>query len=282
MQSITPLKPIDYLVIGHITQDLTPEGPQMGGTASYSALTARMLGLRVGVITSWGEEMPLGPMRDVSIVNLPSDHSTTFENIYTAEGRLQVIHHQAHHLGHESIPPAWGKTPVVHLGPVAQEVDPELATFFPNSLVGVTPQGWMRSWDGEGRIFPTTWEGLSQVMKSVGVAILSIEDVDSREDLIQEMAGYCPIVVVTEGYFGARVYWHGDARRFSAPKVVEVDPTGAGDIFATAFLFQMQKTRDPWEASRFANLLAAQSVTRSGLSSIPTADEVHLATIEVF
>lgn len=281
MQSLKPLEPIDYLVIGHITQDLTPEGPKMGGTASYAALTARMLGLRVGVVTSWGEEIPVGPMAGVEIINLPSEQSTTFENFYTPTGRLQIIHNTAHTLDTQSLPPAWSQTPIVHLGPVAQEVDPKLAAAFPHSLVGATPQGWLRTWDESGHIAPTHWEEYSQVLKSVGVAILSIEDVGGRENLIQEMASICPIFVVTEGYYGARVYWHGDVRRFSAPKVTEIDATGAGDIFAASFLFQMHKTRDPWEAARFANLLASQSVTRAGLASIPTADEVQNATIEV-
>jgi sugar/nucleoside kinase (ribokinase family) len=281
MQSLKALEPVDYLVIGHITKDLTPHGPKMGGTASYAALTARMLGLRVGVITSWGEEIPLGRMADVEIVNLRSEQSTTFENIYTPNGRLQVIHHIARTLDTQSLPPAWAHTPIIHLGPIAQEVDLKLAAAFPHSLVGATPQGWLRTWDQEGHIVPTHWEGSSQVLKSISVAILSIEDVGGREDLIQEMASLCPIFVVTEGYYGARVYWHGDVRRFSAPKVTEIDATGAGDIFAASFLFQVHKTRDPWEAARFANLLASQSVTRSGLASIPTADEVQNATIEV-
>ena len=35
MYYLPPLDPIDYLVIGHVTQDLTPNGPLLGGTASY-------------------------------------------------------------------------------------------------------------------------------------------------------------------------------------------------------------------------------------------------------
>ena len=52
------LEPVDYLVIGHVAHDLTPEGPRLGGTVAYSALTARALGLRVGVVTAAGEETP--------------------------------------------------------------------------------------------------------------------------------------------------------------------------------------------------------------------------------
>ena len=46
MTELLPIAPIDYLIIGHLTQDLTPSGPMLGGTASYASLTARALGLR--------------------------------------------------------------------------------------------------------------------------------------------------------------------------------------------------------------------------------------------
>ena len=47
------LQPIDYLVLGHITCDVSTDGYRLGGTATYATLTARALGLRVGVVTSW-------------------------------------------------------------------------------------------------------------------------------------------------------------------------------------------------------------------------------------
>lgn len=52
-------QPVDYLVIGHVTQDLTPSGPVLGGTAAYAALTARAMGLRVGVVTACHPETDL-------------------------------------------------------------------------------------------------------------------------------------------------------------------------------------------------------------------------------
>jgi len=282
MYPLSQPEPIDYLVIGHITKDLTPEGPKMGGTASYAALTAKALGLRVGVVTSWGEELPLGEMADIAIFNHHSDSSTTFENIYTQNGRHQILHHVAHPLNTPSVPNAWVNTPIVHLGPIAQEVSPALIKYFPRSLVGVTPQGWLRTWDNDGKVHPKCWDEGFEVMRDAGVTMISTEDVGEDENIIEEMANICQVFVVTESYLGARVYWHGDVRHLNAPRVEEVNATGAGDIFAAAFLTQYQKTRDPWESARFANQLAAQSVTRSGLESVPNQDEVNKAMIEVF
>jgi len=282
MRSIATLAPIDYLVIGHISQDLTPHGPQLGGTATYAALTAHALGLRVGVVTSWGEEIPLGQMQSVSLTNIPSQRSTTFENIYHHQGRIQKLHHKACNLHFDLVPTPWRDVPIVHLGPIAQEIELKVASQFPHSLVGVTPQGWMRSWDKHGEVHPKRWEEADVVLKNARVAIFSTEDVVEDEEYIEEIAPQISILVVTEGAQAARVYWHGDVRRFHPPSVEEVDPTGAGDIFAAAFLVQLHKTRDPWEATRFANYLAAQSVTRQGLMSIPTPEEIQNAIVEVF
>jgi len=253
----------------------------MGGTASYAALTAKVLGLRVGIVTSWGNEIPVEKMEDITIINHAAENSTTFENIYTETGRLQVIHSTAHKLERQHIPANWVQSPIIHLGPIAQEVDPEITKYFHHSLVGVTPQGWLRSWDDQGHVYPIKWQGASQILGSVNATIISVEDVGGDEDVIAEMAAASQVFVVTESYFGARVYWHGDVRRFSAPQVKEVNATGAGDIFAAAFFTQFHKTRDPWESARFANRLAAQSVTRTGLASIPTREEVKNAIIEV-
>jgi len=54
MLELVSLQPVDYLVIGHVAADVTPTGLQLGGTVSYAGLTARALGVRVGIVTSSG------------------------------------------------------------------------------------------------------------------------------------------------------------------------------------------------------------------------------------
>lgn len=281
MFSLTPLEPVNYLVIGHLTRDLTPMGPRLGGTVSYAGLTARALGLRVGIVTSWGSELPLGELKNIPIISYPAEHSTTFENIYTENRRIQTVHTVAPHLDYHMIPEPWRQAPIVHLGPVAQEVEPGLVRHFPNSLVGVTPQGWLRAWDEKGRVHASEWPEAAFTLQQSGAAIISLEDVLNDEARIEEIASASRILVVTEGAAGARVYWNGDVRRFRPPQVEEIDPVGAGDIFAAAFFIRLYLTRDPWESARFANMVAATSVTRRGLDGIPTFEEVQEYLIEV-
>jgi len=282
MMEITKLEPVDYLMIGHLTVDLTPDGPCLGGTAAYSSLMAKAQGLRVGIVTSWGAETPLRELNGIPVANFPTDQSTTFENIYTPEERIQYLRHVAPGLDYYQIPEPWRKASIVHLGPVAQEVEPSLVRNFPDALIGVTPQGWLRSWNGQGRVRASEWPESSFVLEKCGAAVVSIHDVNNEEERIDEMAASCHVLAVTEGANGSRLYWNGDVRRFRASQVYEADATGAGDVFASAFFVRLFTTRDPWESARFATQLASISVTRPGLAGIPTPEEIDACTVEVF
>lgn len=282
MEKIINLEPVDYLVIGHITCDLLTNGCRPGGTVVYSGLTARALGARVGIVTSSQANLPLDVLQGIPVFRYDADATTTFENIYTPEGRIQVIHSVANRLEYQHIPEIWRKAPIIHLGPVCQEVDPTMVRYFPTSLVGLTPQGWLRAWNGEGHVYPTEWPEASFILRQVGASVISIEDVGGDERIIEEMATASRVLAVTEAENGARLYWNGDVRRFRPVAVREVDPTGSGDIFAAAFFNRLHVTRDPWEAARFATQLSAYSVTREGLEGIPLQEEIQESMVEVF
>jgi sugar/nucleoside kinase (ribokinase family) len=281
MPTLVPYGPVDYLIIGHLSCDLTPAGARLGGTAAYSALTARALGLRVGVVSAWGGEVPLDILDGIQVQTVATEHSTTFENIYTAEGRHQVIHHAAPDLSFENIPQSWREASIVHIGPIAGEGKSLADGKFPASLLCLTPQGWLRTWDNEGRVHPGNWPESVEILSGASAAVLSLEDVGGDEEQIEAMALACPVLAVTEGPAGARLYWNGDLRRFRALEIEEVDATGAGDIFATAFFWRLHSTRDPWAAARFATHLASFSVQRRGLEGIPTQEEIQTCLVEV-
>ncbi len=281
MLDLAALEPVDYLVVGHVTEDLTPMGPRLGGTVAFSSLTAHALGLRVGIVTAAGASTSLAALEGIEIVRVPSAHTTTFENVATPHGRIQTLHHRADPIRFESVPEVWRSTPIVHLGPVIDEVDPACASRFSASVLGVTPQGWMRKWDEAGRITPQKWESAATVGPQAGAVIISREDVGGDEEVIEGLAHQTRLLAVTEGLAGSVLYWNGDRRRFRAPETPEIDGTGAGDIYATAFFIRLYTTRDPWEAARFATRLASYTVTRSGLESIPTRKEIEESTMEV-
>jgi sugar/nucleoside kinase (ribokinase family) len=281
MLELVPLEAVDYLIIGHFAVDLTPAGARLGGTAAYSSLAARALGLRVGIVTSAGAEAPLEALAGIPIVSVPSEHSTTFENLQTPNGRKQTIHHQAAPLGFEHVPAAWRTASIIHLAPLAQELASDLPERVSASVVGLTPQGWLRAWDAQGHVHPCAWKDAEQVLPRIGAMVISREDVGGDEEQIEFFAHHTRVLAVTEAAAGSVLYWNGDRRRFRAPQVEEVDSTGAGDIFAAAFFIRLYTTRDPWEAARFATRFASYSVTRFGLDGIPTEKEIQACLMEV-
>jgi sugar/nucleoside kinase (ribokinase family) len=281
MRNFSSLQPVDYMVIGHITQDLTSAGPVLGGTAAYSALTAQNFGLRVGIVTSYDPDLRLPELEGIPISARYATASTTFKNTQTEYGRIQHVYHPALSIDLSIVPDVWINTPIVHLGPILQEVDPKLAKSFRKSFIGITPQGWLRGSDATGKIGYTDWPEARYVLEASNAAVISIEDVVNNEGIIDDLVSSIRVLAVTEGAGGVRLYWNGDLRTFRAPIVNEVDPTGAGDIFATAFFIRLHQTRDPWEAARFANLLAATSVTRRGLAGIPTPEEIKSCLVEI-
>jgi sugar/nucleoside kinase (ribokinase family) len=281
MPDVVPLEPVDYLVIGHVARDLTPQGSRLGGTVAYSALTARALGLRVGIVTAAGADVSLEPLFGIPVISVESGSSTTYENIYSEQGRVQYLRAQASRITFERVPENWRRASIIHLGPIANEMDSVLPGSFSPALCVLTPQGWMRQWDSSGLVSSCEWIDSESALAQADAAVISREDVNGDDVFIEQMALQTKILVVTEAAAGAVLYWHGDRRRFRAPAVQEVDATGAGDIFATAFFVRYLNTRDPWEATRFATLLGTHSVTRAGLDGIPTSLEIEQSMMVV-
>jgi sugar/nucleoside kinase (ribokinase family) len=207
------------------------------------------------------------------VVRAQARTSTTFENIYTEGGRRQMIRGVAGPLRPEAVPRDW-QARLVHIGPVARECDPELARSFGPAFIGVTPQGWMRRWNDAGVVDHRPWEEAGQVLAHADAVVLSEEDVRGDRKVVTAYAHRTPCVALTEGAAGCTVYAGGEVRRFPAPDVDEVDSTGAGDVFAACFFYALQRGRDAWAAARFANCIAARSVTRPGLFGTPRREEV--------
>ncbi len=266
----------DFLVIGHVAKDLSDDGYRPGGTVVYSALTARNLGRRVGVITSAGPDFDPGQiLKDIDVVCLSSPVTTTFRNIYEQGGRRQYVYAVAQRIATGDVPLAWREMPIVHLGPIADEIALDMINLFPSSLLGLTPQGWLRRWDQQGRVSPRLWIEARECLARVEVLILSEEDLAGQSHTFRSQLRVPRVTVVTEGAQGATLYHRGGRFRFPARQTRVVDPTGAGDVFAAAFLVRLAETDDPREAARFANVVASLSVEGAGISSVPDRTQIE-------
>lgn len=261
----------DYLLIGHMTRDLLPDGTfAPGGTALYAALTAHRLGRRVGVVSARAS-IPADWSADIAVAFATMMDAPVFENRYTSQGRVQILHAGSGVLTLDDVPPAWRVARIVHLAPVLAETPEYLVDAFPDALLGMTPQGMMRSWNTllPAQISYRSWSPPPQVLERIHVLVMSIEDLQGDEDQARAYARYCPLVALTRGAAGATLFINGSPHHIEAYPAIEYDPTGAGDVFAAALLVRLDETGDPLEAARFAAYIAARSVEGVGPGAIP-------------
>jgi sugar/nucleoside kinase (ribokinase family) len=266
-----------YLIIGHLSLDQTDRSQRLGGTAAYASLTAAALGLRVGLVTACPAEVTHQLPRKIMIERVDSAQPTVFVNRYESGHRHQVLLTRAGDLDLDHVPPSWRRPDMVHLAPIADEVDPRLAGAFPNSQVTLTFQGWLRRWDSLGHVERRDWDEIDGMLPAAQIAIVSDEDVEAEETWIARLAARYEFLVVTRAAAGVTIYREGVAELFPAPLASELDPTGAGDIFAAAFQFHYHQHREIERAAQFANQLASRSVEREGLEGCPTLAEVRAA-----
>lgn len=273
---------LDYLVIGHITRDIVGDHFMSGGTVTYSSLCAKNLGYRTGIVTAGETNLKLpDELKSIPFFLKESLVTTTFENIDTDHGRDQFLHEVALPIYGHDIPHLAHTPSIVHLGPMADEMDVRILDAFPDSFICLTPQGWMRRRGTNNLVHYKDWENAESFLRRADAIVLSIEDVRGNRKLIEDYASKTKMLVLTEGYNGASVYWHGDVRNFSAPKVPTVDPTGAGDIFAAAFFTSFFRTKDPWESAKKAVAIASDSISRVGIKGVPTPEAMRSFQIDV-
>lgn len=266
-----------YLVVGHVARDVAPDAPEgyaPGGTALYAALTARRLGVETGVLTSSTVDFDRSVVEGAQVQLVPAAQATVFENRYGPEGRVQYLHSRAAELRPSAVPAVWLAAPILHLGPIADEVDPAIADLFPRALRAATPQGWLRRWDEAGRVWPLDHAALMPRLPALDIVVLSEEDLagDLDVDAYRERVR---LVVLTRGVHGATVYAGQGVLHVPASPAVERDPTGAGDVFAAAFLIRYSRDKDLLGAMRFAAAAAACVVEGPGARAIPTLAQVE-------
>ena len=273
---------IDYLMLGSITRDVSARGKySLGGTASYSGLMANTLGSRVGIVSSMSADLNLLPLEKngILVARQHSDVTTEYENIYTDAGRVQYLRKRASSLTFDSVPARWLTAPIVHIGPLANDIDQSITHQFSDTFVGITLQGWLRKWDHDGRIIRSAFPKLTEVISKADAVVLSIEDVDGDWDYIERCAAVSKVLVITESDKGATVFGGGKRHQFQAPNVVMKDSTGAGDIFASVFFVLYYHTRDYRLAARLAVKIASDSVTREGLKSVPSKVDISISNL---
>lgn len=274
----SPQTSTTFLSIGHFCYDVSPKGYILGGSASYSTLTARNLGHRARAVTAVGANFDRqnSLLEGIETVYHESSDTTIFDNQYDEKGhRQQFILGVAQQLKGHDVPVEWRTSNIAYLCPIADEVSAEVVhCFSEDTLIGATPQGWLRQWNANGRVAAKRWETAKEILPYIDVLILSDEDLRSYPDELEKYIGLAPIVVLTQGARGAILFQNGTQFGSDAYPVTEVDPTGAGDVFAAAFLIDYYQNRSVAAALNFAHCVASFAVEGAGTSRIPKLAQV--------
>ena len=243
------------------------------------------MGLSPAVVTSAAPDLDVGPgISGVPVHTVPSAKTTTFRNTYLRGKRVQSLERVAEPIepadvppewlsAIADVPPEWLSAPLVLLGPLVGEVSYDLARAFPDALVVASLQGWLRQWDRKGLVGPASWDGI-EVLPHVDAAVCSDEDFEDHH-LLDRWKTLTPVLIVTMGSEGARLHFEGAWHHVEPFPVREVDPTGAGDVFAAAYLIRYRETLNPLESARFANCAASFSVEADGLEGVPTRAQME-------
>jgi hypothetical protein len=152
-----------------------------------------------------------------------------------------------------------------------------LAAAFGDGTVAAAAQGWLRTLDDQGAVEAVAWESAENVLNRLQALFLSTEDVAGQEEELTEWVQRVPLAVITAGAAGALLYVNGDRFEVKPRPTLEVDATGAGDVFATAFMLHYHRDGDPWAAAEAATCAASLSVEGEGWSTVPDTATLQAA-----
>jgi 1D-myo-inositol 3-kinase len=253
----------EVLVCGHVTLDRTAAGLVPGGSVYYASRAALGLGARVRALTSAAARYPSDALAGVEALVLPSQVTTLFENVHGRDGaRVQRVEGAAPPLDLSRLPAAWRTPDVLHLAPVLAETPagppPELRA----RIAGLGVQGLVRRAGPDGRVEQPRWDPPRASLAGLDVAFVGEDDLRGQGELVARLAAAVPVVVLTHGARGCEVLSGGRTWRVGVFPAREVDPTGAGDVFAAAFLVGRARGLDLAAAARLG--AAAASIVIEG------------------
>jgi sugar/nucleoside kinase (ribokinase family) len=258
-------------VVGNLSRDRVDGAPpQVGGAPFHAARALRALGCRAVVAAKCAEADRRELLPPLIALGVPvlwrgGSSTATFSFRYDGDRRVMAV---------EALGDPWtpadvrglGRARWVHVGAVAR------SDFAPETLARLARERRL-SLDGQGLVRPARTGPLEldaeydpDVLRHVSVLKLAEEEArvlvgEPEEDALRSLR--VPEVVVTLGSRGSLVLADGRLERVrAAPASGPVDPTGAGDAFAVAYLAARERGHAPLAAARRATALVSGLLER--------------------
>ena len=267
-----------YLCAGHVTRDLEGSGWSFGGPVYFSSRTATALGCDVVAITRLaGSDLPLLKQKTPGIewLSKPAGVTTTFENIYGSAGRTQRVHAQAPRLAVRDAGAVPLHPRIVHIAPVLREIGAAfLGKLAANRFVGLTAQGLLRSVNCDGVVSVAVARSAPVAFQIADVSIVSVEDFDGDVAQARDLLARSRVGVLTDGH--RVIHAQEEGRWFELPVVPQPirNPTGTGDVFATALFVRYEATGNLERSLEFAATIAADWISAKDAGLFVTSSHV--------
>ena len=277
----------DVCVVGHITKDManTDDGEikMPGGTAYYTAIALKNLGMSVAVITKLHDQDTF-LLSELEKEHIPvflgeSDRTTTFTNVYSSDTntREQWVKDVAKPFTVRDASRCEAR--IFHLGPLTKDDIPLEVIRFLAARAGISldVQGFVRDVVKRSRgwaaVRHAAWKEKTAALAFVNIVKANEEEariLSHARDMTEiaiELSNYGPEeVIITRGGNPSLVYSKGKSYwvpAYPPRNTVAVDPTGCGDTYMAGYLFYRERSTKLDEVGKFAAMTASLKLERA-------------------
>ncbi len=267
----------EFLIAGHLTCDLIKDRKQPGGSVLYGSKTAEKMGYASALWTCAKKNFPESSLLgNMSVVRSSSEKISTFHHEWLKEtgGRRLRLDEMAAPIQEKTLPPEWKKSRRVMIAPIWNEIGPEAFHWFDTDFIGLTPQGWFRQRNEKGEVYfsKSRWKALP---RKAMLIVVSEDDIEQDPESWTWIKASSKVAVKTLGKNGHILATEEGEVHLKPPHVSrEMDPTGAGDVFASAMLIALSEGLTPEDAACFASVAASFVVEKPGVTGLPNREEM--------
>ncbi len=251
-----------------------------GGSALFVSSAAGYLGANVGIIGNIGEDYPSNVLSwlknhglKLNLLKKTKGPSTRFRiGYHRGSRRLWLLH------AGRSVESTWigGRVEGLHLGPVFNEISESLVRSLRKKcgFMSLDIQGLVRKVNRSGEV-QVLRRNLDSVLRMCDLVKASLDEAKSKNSsrdhqviLDRFLAKGPKYAIITLGAKGSLLGIR-NSKKFLIPAFPDKsikDPTGAGDVYAGAWLTSYLRTKDPVWAASVGSAFGSLASQRTGLS----------------
>jgi sugar/nucleoside kinase (ribokinase family) len=286
---------ISILFAGHFAVDTIIRfkeefAPSIGGSVSYCSLALRKYtkNVDISIISNIGslnfETSLLDSLKKTNIdlegIKWSETSNTHFILDYFNHDRTLTLKSRSPNLNFKDIPKKFldNHPDAVVLVPLCNEISidyvRDILKFFPNTFIGIDLQGFIRSFDENGKLFleenGLVLSNINEIIELIGDKLIlkgseeEMKMLSGEVDIYKVMEFFNDnrfkgISIMTLGERGSLITQHGKnliiIPAFKPGNVA--DETGAGDVYLAIFLYELLISDKNWQAIGNAGYLAS-------------------------